>query len=60
MVTYPRSKYYLEIHGLIKENIFFPIVKAKIPLGKESIDEVEEFIHALLTLRVSILFNRVK
>ncbi|CAG8668468.1 2731_t:CDS:2, partial [Paraglomus occultum] len=27
------------------------VVKAKIPLGEESVEEVEEFVHALLTLR---------
>ena len=48
---------YLEIHGLIMEKeikYHLPVVKAKIPLGKESVEEIEEFVHALLVLRVSI------
>ena len=48
---------YLEIHGLIMEKeikYYLPVVKAKIPLGKESVEEIEEFVHALLVLRVSI------
>ena len=47
----------VEIHGLIKEEgkYHLPVVKAKIPLGKESVEEVEEFVPALLTLRVSML-----
>ncbi|CAG8633322.1 6644_t:CDS:2, partial [Paraglomus occultum] len=45
---------YIEIHGLIKEKgvkYHLPVVKAKIPLRDESVEEVEEFVHALLTLR---------
>nr|CAG8625580.1 10670_t:CDS:2 [Entrophospora candida] len=45
---------YLEIHGLIKGKevkYHLPVVKAKIPLGKETVEEVEEFVHALLVLR---------
>ena len=48
---------YLEIHGLIKEKgikYHLPVVKAKIPLDKESVEEIEEFVHALLVLRVSV------
>ena len=48
---------YLEIHGLIKEKgikYHLPVVKAKIPLGKESVEKIEEFVHALLVLRVSV------
>ena len=44
---------YLEIHGLIMEKeikYYLPVVKAKIPLGKESVEEIEEFVHALLVL----------
>jgi hypothetical protein len=33
---------------------YLPVVKAKIPLGKESVEEIEEFVHALLVLRVSV------
>ncbi|CAG8600871.1 9522_t:CDS:2, partial [Cetraspora pellucida] len=32
-------------------------IAAKIPLGKESVEEVEEFVHALLTLRNGIIVN---
>ncbi|CAG8661051.1 7254_t:CDS:2, partial [Paraglomus brasilianum] len=35
----------------MKYHLHLPVVKAKIPLGKESVEEVEEFVHALLTLR---------
>ncbi len=48
---------YLKIHGLIKEKgikYHLPVIKAKIPLSKESVEEVEEFVHALLVLRVSV------
>ena len=48
---------YLEIHGLIKEKgikYHLSVVKAKIPLDKESVEEIEEFVHALLVLRVSV------
>ncbi len=48
---------YLEIHGLIKEKgikYHLLIIKAKIPLSKESVEKVEEFVHVLLILRVSI------
>jgi len=44
---------YLEIHGLIKEKgikYHLSIIKAKILFSKESVEEVEEFIHALLVL----------
>lgn len=48
---------YLEIHGLIMEKevkYHLPVIKAKIPLDKESVEEIEEFVHALLVLRVSV------
>ncbi|CAG8642850.1 13026_t:CDS:2 [Ambispora gerdemannii] len=32
-------------------------IAAKIPLGKESVEEVEEFVHALLTLRNGVIVN---
>ena len=44
---------YLEIYGLIKEKgikYHFSVIKAKISLGKESVEEVKEFVHALLVL----------
>ncbi|CAJ0831785.1 5652_t:CDS:2 [Entrophospora sp. SA101] len=47
---------YLVIHGLAREGgvkYYLPVSKAKIPLNMESVEEVEEFIHALLTLRFS-------
>jgi len=48
---------YLKIHGLIKEKgikYHLPVVKAKILLDKESVEKIEEFVHALLVLRVSV------
>ena len=50
---------YIEIHGLIREKdvkYYLPVFRAKIPFRKESAEEVEEFIHALLTLRVRIFY----
>ncbi|CAG8843187.1 22788_t:CDS:2, partial [Racocetra persica] len=44
----------LVIHGLIRENrikYYLPIAKAKVPLSMKSVNEIEEFVHALLTLR---------
>ena len=44
---------YIKIHGLVREKsvkYYFSILRAKIPFHKESAEEVEEFIHALLTL----------
>ncbi|RIB17164.1 hypothetical protein C2G38_2188034 [Gigaspora rosea] len=43
----------LVIHGLIREKgikYYLPIAKAKVPFNMESINEIEEFVHALLTL----------
>ena len=51
---------YIEIHGLIREKgvkYYLPVSRAKIPFRKESAEEVEEFIHALLTLRVRIFYS---
>ncbi|CAJ0746268.1 8432_t:CDS:2, partial [Entrophospora sp. SA101] len=51
---------YLVIHGLAREGgvkYYLPVSKAKIPLNMESVEEVEEFIHALLTLRNGIIVN---
>ena len=48
---------YLEIHGLIMEKkikYHLLVIKAKIPLGKESVEKIEEFIYALLVLQVSV------
>ncbi|CAG8847460.1 12391_t:CDS:2, partial [Gigaspora margarita] len=48
------------IHGLSRENgikFYFPIIKAKIPFHNAPLDEVEDFIHALLVLRNGILVN---
>ncbi|CAB4396389.1 unnamed protein product [Rhizophagus irregularis] len=44
----------IEIYGLVREKgvkYYFPVSRAKIPFRKESAEEVEGFIHALLTLR---------
>ena len=51
---------YIEIHGLIREKgvkYYLLVSRAKIPFRKESAEEVEEFIHALLTLRVKIFYS---
>ena len=51
---------YIEVYGLIREKnikFYLPISRAKIPFDKESVEEVEEFIHALLTLRVSMFYS---
>ncbi len=48
---------YLKINDLIMEKeirYYLPIIKAKIPLSKKSVKEVEEFVYALLVLRVSV------
>ena len=50
---------YFVFYGLIcknKVNFYLSVSRAKIPLSKEMIDEVEDFIHTLLILRVSIIF----
>ncbi|CAG8837142.1 29908_t:CDS:2, partial [Gigaspora margarita] len=50
----------LVIHGLIRENgikYYLPIAKAKVPLSMESVNEIEEFVHALLTLRNGVIVN---
>ena len=46
------------IHGLLRENgikLYLPIIKAKISLNNKQLDDIENFVHALLILRVSIL-----
>ncbi|CAG8692548.1 3476_t:CDS:2, partial [Funneliformis mosseae] len=51
---------YLEIYGLIMEKevkYYLPVVKAKIPFDKESVKEIEEFVHVLLVLRNGIIVN---
>ena len=43
------------MYGLLREKgikFYLPIIKAKIPLHNETVDKVEEFVHALLILRV--------
>ncbi|CAG8477412.1 8167_t:CDS:2 [Acaulospora morrowiae] len=48
------------IHGFLREKgikFYLPIIKAKIPFHNETVDEVEEFVHALLILRNGILVN---
>ena len=50
----------IKIHGLVREKsvkYYFSILRAKIPFHKESAEEVEEFIHALLTLRVRFFYS---
>ena len=42
---------YFVLHGLIHKNeinFYLPVSRAKIPLSKEMVDEVEDFIHTLL------------
>ena len=53
----------ISIFGLIHEkevNHYLPVARAKIPLSVETVDEVEEFIHALLILRVNIIIFFIK
>ncbi|CAG8730413.1 10250_t:CDS:2 [Cetraspora pellucida] len=48
----------VDIYGFLREKgikFYLPIIKAKIPLHKETVDKVEEFVHALLILRNGIL-----
>ena len=48
---------YLKIHDLIMEKkikYHFLVVKVKIPLDKESVEKIKEFVHALLVLQVSV------
>ncbi len=50
---------YFVLHELIcknEVNFYLSVSKAKIPLSKEMVDKVEDFIHTLLILRVSIIF----
>ena len=50
---------YFVLYGLIRKNevnFYLPVSRAKIPLSEETVDEVEDFIHTLLILRVSIIF----
>src|SRR6266540_2875892 len=50
---------YFVLHRLIRKNevnFYLPVSRAKIPLSEETVDEVEDFIHTLLILRVSIIF----
>ncbi|CAG8639226.1 9086_t:CDS:2, partial [Paraglomus occultum] len=51
---------HIEISGLIRQDnikYYLPVSRAKIPFGEESVEEVEDFIHALLTLRNRIIVN---
>ncbi|CAG8660405.1 10147_t:CDS:10 [Cetraspora pellucida] len=51
---------FLIIHGLARENgtrFYLPIVKTKIPFYNEPVEDVENFIHALLVLRNGIIVN---
>src|SRR6266498_4125159 len=50
---------YFVLHGLIRKNevnFYLPVFRAKIPFSEETIDEIEDFIHTLLILQVSIIF----
>src|SRR6266545_6750932 len=50
---------YFVLHGLIRKNevnFYLPVSRAKILLSEEMVDKVEDFIHTLLILRVSIIF----
>ena len=50
---------YFVLHRLIRKNeikFYLPVSRAKIPLSEEMVDEVEDFIHTLLILQVSIIF----
>ncbi|CAG8710520.1 12625_t:CDS:10 [Gigaspora margarita] len=48
------------VHGLIQENrvkYYLPIAEAKILLRSESVEEVEEFVHVLMTIRNGLIAN---
>ncbi|CAJ0830872.1 9470_t:CDS:2, partial [Entrophospora sp. SA101] len=48
----------LILHGLVHETgvkYYLPITEAKIPFRDESVEEIEEFVHILMTLRVCLL-----
>ncbi len=50
---------YFILHELIRKNkinFYLPVSRAKILLSEKMVDEVEDFIHTLLILRVSIIF----
>ncbi|KAG9295322.1 hypothetical protein G9A89_021253 [Geosiphon pyriformis] len=50
----------VDVYGLLREKgikFYLPIIKAKIPLHNETVDKVEEFVHALLILRNGLLVN---
>ena len=50
---------YFVLHRLIRKNevnFYLPVSRAKIPLSKEMVDEVKNFIYILLILRISIIF----
>ena len=50
---------YFVLYGLIHKNevnFYLPVSRVKIPLSEKTVDEVEDFIHTLLILRVSIIF----
>ncbi|CAG8843762.1 31575_t:CDS:2, partial [Gigaspora margarita] len=50
------DEHFIVIHGMMRENcikFYLPIIKAKIPFHNAPLDEVEDFVHALLVLRMS-------
>ncbi|CAJ0644342.1 5009_t:CDS:2 [Entrophospora sp. SA101] len=50
----------LILHGLVHETgvkYYLPITEAKIPFRDESVEEIEEFVHILMTLRNGIIVN---
>lgn len=54
------EEHFMVIHGLFREKgikLYLPIIKAKIPLNNEQVDDVENFIHALMILRNGLLVN---
>ncbi|CAJ0763892.1 20423_t:CDS:2 [Entrophospora sp. SA101] len=53
-------QHFIVINGFLRENgikFYLPIAKAKIPFHNASLEEVEDFVHALLVLRNGIMVN---
>ncbi|CAJ0893211.1 5819_t:CDS:2 [Entrophospora sp. SA101] len=54
------DEHFIVINGFLRENgikFYLPIAKAKIPFHNASLEEVEDFVHALLVLRNGIMVN---
>ncbi|CAJ0642883.1 4554_t:CDS:2 [Entrophospora sp. SA101] len=59
-LAYLENEHFIVINGFLRENgikFYLPIAKAKIPFHNASLEEVEDFVHALLVLRNGIMVN---